>query len=306
MTRSNPGSKPSTPGTNGSKARTGSSSGQTLSGNNSCAACSKSVTRSKCHLKCSTCHEFYHTLCIPEWNDITNQSELAIFDRPGVMWYCAKCQPTLKDYVLASGLKDSVELLSTKVDNVTKLLCENVKISKTYASVVNDNADIKNIAVRLEEKIQKQTISKERNERDLSAIVHGLSETGNTHDYVLDTLDCVSFGPSTVKKITRLGQRVNETSTDSSKIRPVRITFNSEVNKIDFIRRYNNWSDRNNTFATPDLSKEEQERGYKLRVTRRELIAKNPENKYRIRNGSIFVQNTNADPTTWEIVPESE
>ena len=154
---------------------------------------------------------------------------------------------------------DSIDTLSAKVDSVSNLLCENVKISKSYASVVADNSDIKNIAIRLEEKIQKDSKSRERDEKDLSAVVHGLSETGNTHNYVLDTLDCVSFGPSSVKKIMRLGKLSGDSPRDSSKIRPVRITFHTEIDKIDFIRRYNSWPEKNRTFATPDLSKEEQE-----------------------------------------------
>ena len=56
------------------------------------------------------------------------------------MWYCPKCLLTLPDYVRAPGVKDDLEALNTKVDNLIKMNTEQFKLTKTFSEVVSDGS----------------------------------------------------------------------------------------------------------------------------------------------------------------------
>ena len=94
----------------------------------------------------------------------------------------------------------------------------------------------------------------------------------------------LGFMQNSAVKISRLG---SANQLNQSKPRPVKIQFRSEVLKIDFLRLLNRFSKRDDMFATQDLTKEEQNKEYQLRMKRNDLASKNPEHNYRVRNGML-------------------
>lgn len=280
------------------KSMSTSSPSQTgTTGNRQCKICHK-VTRTKPTLSCACCKSTYHASCLPNWND-ASPSELKVFEKPGVLWYCESCYKTLPDYILAPDIKSSLDAVETKIDNLSKLICENVSITKSYALAASKSPvldDFKSAVNRIEERFQKKEDLKEKGVRKLCAVVHGLEESSNDIQQIDSLMRDLSFSPDIVTEISRLGKRNLDKSSHPTKARPIKLKFTSEVNKIDFMRRFNKYKP-DNSFATPDLSKEEQEAQYQLRVKRRALSSQNPKEKYQIRNGSIYL--LDKDKSTW-------
>ena len=78
---------------------------------------------------------------------------------------------------------------------------------------------------------------------------------------------------------------------NTEKIRPVKITFTTVVNKQDFMYTYNNWDNRKGTFCSADLTPEEREavNEYRLRKLREQLRLKFSNRKSQVRNGAIYM-----------------
>lgn len=280
----------------------------TITNPNHCQKCNKNIVKSKPSLKCNCCHLSVHTTCLPDWTDISSTTELnKIISRAGLTWYCSNCQPKLTDYFYGPDIKPSFDQLDHKIDTLTRLMTENHKITKTYAQVTDEskgqNAEIKAIALRLDERTRREIQTRETLERKQSAILHNLPENVNTQSEVCVILQTLGFLPNSTTRISRLGTIRQNTS--SAKPRPTKIHFHTEVMKIDFLRSFSSKIDqRHGLFVTLDLSKEEQVREYKLRQARNALSTKFSEHKYRIRGGNIQCQTSSS--TTWNNVNSSE
>lgn len=190
--------------------------------------------------------------------------------------------------------------LEDKIDTLTTLMTESHKVTKTYAQATDDSkgnsAEIKAIAQRLDERAKREIQIRENLERKQSAILHNLPENVNTHNEVCNLLQNIGFLPNSTTRISRLG-----TARQSSKSRPTKIQFHTEVMKIDFMRLFHsNLTHKDGLFITPDLSKEEQNREFKLRQARNELTAKFSENKYRVRSGKLQCQSYGSP--TWNTI----
>ena len=213
------------------------------------------------------------------------------------MWYCPKCLLTLPDYVRAPGVKDELEALNTKIDNLTKMNTEQFKLTKTFSEVVSDGSQdsgaaskqLKATADRLETRLRQDAEEREKLIRKSCAIIHRVPESQNTHNAILDMVSALNIACSNVRTISRLGRRNNTTETNSYN-RPVKVEFTAEVVKIDIMKAFNKWTHRAGCFATLDLTKEERDVEYQLRKKRNELKESNPHNNYSVRNGSLYVQ----------------
>lgn len=126
-------------------------------------------------------------------------------------------------------------------------------------------------------------LDKEKQDRKRSAIVHLISESLNTHNTVLDILDQLGFHRDSVENISRLGRRPMGADNTMTKPRPTKIQFRTETMKIDFLAAFNRWEDRNGSFSTPDLSKDDQLKEYQLRSKKRNLSTRHPDCKFRIK-----------------------
>ena len=258
-------------------------------GANQCIRCSKAIGK-KLSLKCGTCNLAAHLLCMPEWSDLTSSAELNhVIKRPGLVWYCPNCHPTLKEYFPAPGVKPALDGIDEKLQHITQLLSENSKITKSFAQVAADQRtaeeEVRAATLRIEERSKKESSDREKCERKQSAVLHNIPKDTNTHDTIFEYLQALGFDCRHVDSISRVGRRTNRGAQDKS--RPVKIKFVSEVIKIDFLRYYNKWEEKADSFATLDLTKEEQQREYNLRCRRRDLQAKNESNRYRVRNGEL-------------------
>lgn len=256
----------------------GSPSGNAILVNpNHCQKCTRNINKSKPSLKCNCCHLATHTACLTDWADITTMAELnKITSRGGLTWYCPNCQPKLNDYIYGPDIKPSFDQLDKKLDSLTLLMTESHKITKTYAQATDESkgnsAEIKAIAQRLEERTKREIQTRETLERKQSAILHNLPENTNTHQEVGDLLQTLGFLPNSTTKVSRLGTKKPNTST--SKPRPTKIQFHTEIMKIDFLRFFHSTvTSKNGMFVTPDMTKEEQNREYKLRQAGNVLTA---------------------------------
>lgn len=153
-----------------------------------------------------------------------------------MLWYYHECLPTLSDYFPAPNIKSALEAVEQKVDNMTKLICENSKIVKSYAQIVSESQDteleVNMIAERLEVHAIREADGGEKSLRKCSAILHKIPESGNTQNTVIDLLSNAGFNHNTIEEITRLGKLPS--TSDTAKPWPVKVKFESEIMKTDF------------------------------------------------------------------------
>ena len=273
---------------------------------NHCLKCLKAVTKTKPSLKCNICHFSAHTYCLPDWADVLTMAELTkITSRTGLVWYCHRCLPKLPEYFFGPGVKPRLEQIDDKIENLTRLVTDSHKLTKTFAQVTGEsndnNAELKVIAERLDQRAKRESLERQKLERNQSAILHGLTEEVNTHKEVSDIVHGLGFLPNSITRVSRLG--VQKLNRPQNKPRPVKIQFHTEIMKIDFLRYFNRWSDRDWMFATPDLTKEEQAKEYKLRCIRNNLSDMFKDNKYRIRSGQLQCSENGTE--AWIVVDES-
>ena len=93
-------------------------------------------------------------------------------------------------------MKDELEALNTKIDNLTKMNTEQFKLTKTFSEVVSDGSQdsgaaskqLKATADRLETRLRQDAEENEKLIRKSCAIIHRVPESQNTHNAILDGL----------------------------------------------------------------------------------------------------------------------
>lgn len=209
------------------------------------------------------------------------------------MWYCHVCLPTLPSYMPAAGVRDALEIIDKKLENVAKMIAStnsNVKsyaqaLSETGAAVVDPKlTEVKDLAEKLGSRLRQDEQDKEKQIRKVSAILHNIPEEENTHNVVFDTMTDLYIHHNTVTEISRLGKK----KSTYSKPRPIRIQFASEIIKLDFLRRYVKYEHKEDSFATTDIPPEMRDIEFKLRIKKRELSKEHTGEKYQIRSGKLY------------------
>lgn len=275
-----------------------------------CVACRK-TTKSKVFLTCTICDGEFHTLCLPDWTDIKQNSDIEFLNRPGLNWYCASCHPTLNEYVRGPLIEKSLNMLTSEIQDMKDMMHESVNSNKaSFADAINDSKTVKAIATRLEKTIntseaqsQKRYEEKEREDRCFNAILHLLPEENATHADIFQICEEMSFNPDAITKILRLGRR-NMTLPPTEKMRPVKLTFNSMLHRNSFLTNYHYYENRGDTFVTPDHTKEELEKQYQLRQLKRLLSTENPSTTYQVRNGVLRMKARSANE--WTVINPSD
>ena len=188
--------------------------------------------------------------------------------------------------------------------NISELICETVEICKSSRSdVVPANiVDLKNTASRLEEQFKASQSAQEKEIRNSNVILHKLLENSSTNEEVLAIASDMSMHSSCITNITRLGTR-NMKLSPTEKLRPVKITFNNPLNAREFMKRFRDYSDKQGTFVTLDLSKEDGQKEYQLRQERNKLSSQFTANKYQIRQGKIFVRESGTN--VWKLAVQT-
>ena len=303
----------------------GSRSGSTSLGPNACLSCSLS-TYNKASLECYLCHGTTHAACLSDWSDYTKNADInKLFARTGLKWYCGKCEPTLNDYISGSEIRTSLKSLNTRMQEMSQLVCENIQISKTHTTIASpDNtvvSEIKAAVERIDASVQSKKQHEEKEERACNAVLHGLAENNTTLNDLTEICDALHFHRSGIVKFVRRGRR-NMSLPSTENVHPVKLSFNSEVNRKDFMHRYSNWQYRENKFCTPDLTPEERDWEFKLRKLRDNLKEKFTNRQFQVRNGAIYARTTKHDNWTkcedcldtnidelesvWDILPSSD
>lgn len=200
--------------------------------------------------------------------------------------------------------QSNADSVKGNVEHLTRVFEKSVDQCQSYADSVKGTAgdkvdtEVKSIVKRLETQLSKDLEQKAKCERSLNAIVHGVEETGNTADAIWDICGYVDFDSHCITNISRLGRRNMNPDSTSGK-RPVKLVFTTELYKSEFMHKYNRWSNKGTSFVTLDLSVEDREKEYKLRVKRRELVNKYPHGPtgriFQIRNGALIMKTRDSD-----------
>ena len=282
------------------------SSGGNLSSNAAvllkCAAC-KNSTKNKATLKCTLCATAYHALCVPDWADVSTTELKTILNRSGLNWYCSCCHPTLNNYVSIPKVQEDIADINTHMKNISELICETAKICKSShsESLPFSIAEIKVSAARLEEQFTSSQSAQAKEIRSVNVILHKLKKNGNTNNEIMAIAEDISLHPNCITNIKRLGVR-NMKLPSTEKLRPTKITFTSPLSAREFMIRFRDYEDKRGTFVTPDLSKEDRHKEYKLRQERNQLSSQFPANKYQIRQGKIFMREASRPTDMWKPV----
>lgn len=195
-------------------------------------------------------------------------------NKQGVHWYCDSCDSKLKDYAYLPTVSEDISSLKTTVQKINENLEKSVSAA-SFAQVLQQGEKMTAIAKRVEKKIDDDS-------RKTNVIIHGFEESENYVEKLKAVVAELSFDPGSIKAEGRLG------TASAGRTRPIRLTMKTETQKWDFLSRWNRGNKPENTFAKLDLTKEEQNEEYLLRVKRREFEAKAPQKSYRIRNGVII------------------
>ena len=131
--------------------------------------------------------------------------------------------------------------------------------------------------------------------RKLNAILYGLPENNNKSalNQVTEFLkkDCFTQSTNPTQAL-RLGAKIE------SKSRPIKVKFNDENSKWEFVKRVNDQLKGQGFFCKVDNTKEYRDQEYKLRQQVRQLREDNKEGSYRICSMNIQQK----DKTTGEWV----
>jgi hypothetical protein len=222
--------------------------------------------------------------------------ELKTFKRPGVNWYGVSCFANLNTFVSLPSVQDNIADIKSQIQDMNNLMCETVSKMKTSYSDTLTSAGVsetREVVNRLETQMITNQNNQEKEERGLNKILHKLAENNTTEDDVVQMCKEMSLWPGAVTKVKRISRR-NVLSPPTENIRPVKISFSSELVAREFVKRFRTLEDKRGVFVTPDLSPEERKAEYTLRLQRNSLKELNPLNSYRIRQGKVFVQEQNS------------
>lgn len=270
-----------------------------------CANCNKNADEQKCHLmiRCDCCEAWYHSQC----QDLTKAEAnlISCADMKGVRWFCTKCSPILiiKTSAQASTTEDKLEAINHPVRILTKKFeneftgKSNLSASNTpYRDALKSNTDeiMKTVTEntvnikRSQEMLQQSLDNADTEARKMNAILYGLKE--NTEKPVLNQIEeflnkeCFSHlsGPTSAY---RLGVKKDDNS------RPIKIKFEGETEKWEFLRRVNHNLKGTPIFCLLDRPKAQRDEEFKLRQAVKKLSTENPGSKFRTREMSIQVRN---------------
>lgn len=309
-----------------------------------CNICKSKIETGNVSVTCGTCREPRHAACIEPWKGKISPHG---YDLAGLCYYCPPCLKKLDRYVFAPHITGELSALNARVETLTKMATESLKINRlssslpttierTHAEVrsllstldtsvkntstpnteiteikdaVNNikrvqsttNTDqiqpeiqeIKKLINTIKEKPPQPKEVSGREDLRQNVIINGVPE-GMKQDLqsrVLTILGGYNIHYTTVSNIYRVG-RYKDTQT---RPRPIKLTFISQVVKREFMRNFHQ-DPTNEVYVTNDLTKEEQQKEYDLRVKKRTLVTENPSNKYRIRSGKVESQETSSSP----------
>jgi len=243
-----------------------------------CGKCKKIIRDDlESSIECETCHLWFHCSCVN-----VPEAVLDFLGVRGLHWYCFTCDQSTK----------RLEQIENKVDKIQEIVSNTYEakigpLQKTYAEALaklENNSSILTSAAKATIKKQDEE-SKQRREKNV--IIFGLTET--TIEETISEVKCIldeCHIHTTVDKNTlfRLGKHDKSGKHDNPK--PVKLCTDGKSKKWDILVAINKLK-RPNVFARLDMSKEEQEEDFRLRMEMKNMREKHPSKKYKIKNKEI-------------------
>lgn len=259
-------------------------------------------------IRCDGCALWYHGLC--QELQSTDLNVISKLEKYGVRWYCETCVSENSDgnKELASHAlqhKTTINKLDIIEKSITEMQLtysavlksntdEITKLKEDYAKVVGQNMEQMKKAAESSENtkklIKRQQELNEADARRNNAILYGIEESEELT--VIEQVkqfmkrEYFKYVNQPVAAI-RLGNK-NRGAGGNNVRRPIKVIFENEGCKWDFIKRINSGELRmENIFCKVDVSQEVRNKEWSLRDKIREMKKEGDECAYRIRNMNI-------------------
>ena len=247
-------------------------------------------------ITCDTCNLWYHGLCQElQPAEVTSITKLA---SKGVRWHCTEC---IEKFNNINGDKNA-QIINAKtakqIDNIESMVKSFTlnsnhlqEIERKWSDVLKQNTENinKNIHVAQQAKtlMEKSHQLQEEESRKNNAIVTGILEDENKtaieHIQELMKLECFTKSNLPIQAI-RLGRKTENTE----KKRPIKVRFEDEQTKWEFVKRFNNHTLRSrNIYCKLDESQVVRNQQFQLRQEVNKLKSENVGKEYRVRNLQI-------------------
>ena len=286
-----------------------------------CQKCSKDEIENQVMISCDCCELWFHNQC-----QNLNKTEANLIAKgmsKGIKWFCTSCCPSLM--VMKSNQKTkttderldmialSIKSLNDKMSSTTsaRSVTDRNAPEQSYYQALMSNIESMNKAVnankqniRKSQDFLQQTLDQSDAEaRKVNAILYGINEVEQTKaiEQVKELLnnECFSKSPMPVSAF-RLGAKKDNTTTP----RPIKVKFNDEASKWEFVKRVNANLKSQRIFCKLDTSKEFRDKEYALRQRLQKLKADDSNQKYRIRD--MQIQSLQSDSGNWVVVKPAQ
>ena len=286
-----------------------------LSPSDKCPVCGEGESQNQVMISCDGCVKWFHNNC----QKLSKQDAIVIAkcEGKGVKWFCQSCYPAIKLIkpddskttdqkldLIALSIKD----LNDKIANPVNIQSEKAEkpyyeaLMKNFEKNIDDiNKSVKDNKenIKASQNILQQTLDQNDAEaRKVNAILYGIPETNNkkTVDELKEFMrhDIFIRSPEPISAF-RLGAR-----RDRQQPRPIKIKFNDEESKWEFIKRVGGKFRDENIHCKLDTPKALRDKEFILRQELKKLRNDNETTNYRIRDMQIQVQQ--AETGNWVVL----
>lgn len=248
-----------------------------------CPKCEQGFSPGIDSIECESCQGWFHLECAG-----FIKSDLKTISKKGIHWYCNKCDGCFSSIII------KLHELSSQIDTLAKANENERSEVQSYAEVVKkfDVTSRQNQVMQEQVSKQLKTIrdDMQAEQRALNLVLFGVrepDETNQTSDILTDIdsifKDCGLNYKLTKSQVYRLGPK----KTDSTRPRPLKVCLESEFDKWEVLRRINSIKPQG-IYGRLDLSREEQEKDFRLRQELKKTREEDPEGKYKIYQKKII------------------
>lgn len=250
-----------------------------------CGKCNVKLKNGDTSIQCDRCNVWFHDKCVSLTN--TEINNICKLETKGVYWYCAVCDQEIKSGTefshSNSKLEARVNNLDESIKRIESMLSNKFEsVQTSYASVLKETeAKLISVQKKTQNLIEKQRSEAISENRKLSAIVFNLAEN-DEKDSLQDADELFSQIALSVHptNVLRLGRKIED------KIRPLKISFESEFDKWKFLKRLNAIKPEN-VFGKLDLTESERKKESELYKQLLQYREENPDKKLKIKNMEI-------------------
>lgn len=277
-----------------------------------CQTCSKDVIENQIMISCDCCELWFHNVC-----QNLSKTEANLIGKclsKGIKWFCTSCCPSLM--VMKSNQKAkttdekldliamTVKSLNDKISTTTNSGTDNTEqpyyqaLMKNIATM-NKSAEANEQNIKKSQDIIQQTLDQSDVEaRKVNAILYGIEEKEQTKaiEQIKEFLkeECFSKSPTPVSAF-RLGAKK-----EGRPSRPIKIKFNDEESKWEFVKRVNANFKSQKIFCKLDTNKEHRDKEHALRQELQKIKAVNNDQQYRIRD--MQIQSRPSESGNWMVL----